>query len=160
VADDPTLATRDGLAAAATRRRATRWAVATTALTGGIVFAVGAALGADLDSSLASFLTFGLLFGGTAGFLGAEVTRYRRCPRCGWQQGGRPGSCPDCGYDVASRPLWRCEEAHVAREPGICECGRRRQPMAPVDVRGPVLRALWLGAAVLVALVVTGLIVE
>lgn len=153
---DPTLATRDSLARAAATRRAIRWAAWTAALTAVPVYAAGAALRFDLVSTTVSYVTFAALFAPTAGFLGLEVTRYRRCPRCGWQQDRRAGGCPDCGYDVARRPTWMCSEGHRGFEAGICACGRRRNPVEPVDVRGPVLRALWVGAAVLVALLVTG----
>lgn len=155
---DPTLATRDSLAVAAERRRALRWAGITVVVTGCLVYAAGAALHFDLASSTVSFVTFAALFAPTAAFLGLEVTRHRRCPRCGWQQSGRAAACPDCSYDVAARPVWACDAGHRAFSPGLCDCGRRRQPVVQVDVAGPVRRSLWLGAAVFVALVITGIL--
>ena len=155
---DPTLASRDSLADAAARRRALRWAAVTVAVTGAVVYAGGAALRFDLMSSTVSFVTFALLFAPTAAFLGIEVTRYRRCPRCGWQQAGRAGTCPDCSYDVAGRPQWACDAGHRSLAEGLCDCGRRLQPVPPVDVAGPVKRSLWIGAAVFIALVITGLL--
>ena len=157
---DPTLATRDSLAYAAARARAVRWALITVAGTAVVVYAAGAALRFDLVSSTVSFVTFAALFAPTAAFLGLEVTRYRRCPRCGWQQSGRAGVCPDCSYDVAVRPVWACDAGHRALSAGLCDCGRRLQPVAPVDVAGPVRRTLWIGAAVFLALLITGLLVD
>jgi hypothetical protein len=155
---DPTLATRDSLAHDAARARALRWAGVTVASTAVVVYAAGAALEFDLLSSTISFVTFAALFAPTAAFLGLEVTRYRRCPRCGWQQSHRAGLCPDCGYDVGERPVWACDAGHRALAAGLCDCGRRLQPVQPVDVAGPVKRSLWIGAAVFVALVITGLL--
>jgi hypothetical protein len=155
---DPPLATRDSLAEAAARRRALRWAGITVVVTGVVVYAAGAALRFDLVSSTVSFVTFALLFAPTAAFLGIEVTRSRRCPRCGWQQTGRAGICPDCRYDVATRPRWACDAGHRALAAGLCDCGRRLHPVTPVDVAGPVKRSLWIGAAVFLALVITGLL--
>lgn len=140
------------------RRRAVRWGAAATAVTAVLTYGAGAALRFDLLSTTVSFLMFATLFGGTAAFVGAEVTRYARCPRCDWQQEGRPGTCPRCGYDVAVRPRFVCEEGHAAYEPGLCECGRRRLPWQAPDVRGPVLRSVLAGVAVFAALVITGVL--
>lgn len=155
---DPTLATRDSLAYTAARSRALGWAAITVVVTGIVVYAAGAALDFDVVSSTISFLTFAALFAPTAAFLGLEVTRYRRCPRCGWQQTRRAAACPDCGYDVAKRPVWACDAGHRALAPGVCDCGRRLQPVTPVDVAGPVKRSLWLGVAVFLALVIAGIL--
>lgn len=142
------------------RRRAIRWGGVATAVTAVLTYGGAAALRLDLLSTTVSFLMFATLFGGTAAFLAAEVTAHARCPRCGWQQQGRPGSCPRCRYDVAARPRFVCDEGHSAYEPGICDCGLRRRMWQPPDVRGPIVRTLLIGAAIFAALVVTGLLVE
>jgi hypothetical protein len=143
----------------ASGRRALRWGLAAAAVTGVATYAAGAALGLDVSSTSESFVLFAVLFGGTAAFLGAEVTRYRRCPRCDTQQEGRAGRCPECGYDVATRPRWVCPEGHAyAFDEGLCDCGRRLRPWVAPDVAGHVRRSVALGAALLVALVVTGLL--
>ena len=135
-----------------------RWGAVSVVVTGVLTYGAGGALGHDVGATTVSFVTFAALFGGTAAFLGHEVAAFRRCPRCGHQQTARPGTCPDCGYDVKERPRFVCPEAHVALEPGVCHCGRRRQPYVPPDVGGRVTRMLWAGAALLVALVVTRLL--
>jgi len=140
------------------RALARRWAWVTVAGTAVVVYGGCALLRYDLGSTTVSFLMFAGLFGGTAWFLGHEVATYRRCPRCRTQQTSRPGLCPECGYDVAARPRWACEEGHGAYEPGLCDCGRRRREYVPPDVGGRVRRMLWIGLALLAALVVTGLL--
>jgi hypothetical protein len=145
--------------AALSRRLARRWGLAATAVTAIVVYGAGAALRFDLASSTVSFVMFGFLFGGAAAFLGGEVARYRRCPRCGHQQQARPGSCPECCYDVRGRPLYVCSERHPpSYEPGLCDCGRRLQEWVPPDVAGHVKRSLWIGAAIFTALVLGGLL--
>lgn len=145
--------------AALSRRLALRWGLAATFATAVLVYGAGAALRFDLGSSTVSFLMFGVLFGGTAAFLGGEVARFRRCPRCAHQQQSRAGTCPECGYDVRARPVYLCSERHApSYEPGLCDCGRRLQQWVPPDVTGHVKRSLWLGAAVFTVLVIGGLI--
>lgn len=140
------------------RALARRWAWTTVAVTGVVVYGGSALLRYDLASTTVSFAMFAGLFGGTAWFLGHEVATYRRCPRCRTQQTSRPGTCETCGYDVAARPRWTCDEGHLALEPGLCDCGRRRREYVPPDVGGRVRRMLWFGLALLVVLVVTGLL--
>jgi ribosomal protein L37E len=138
-----------------------RWGLAATALTAVMVYGTGALLGFDAGSSTVSFVMFGFLFGGTAAFLGTEVARYRRCPRCGHQQQAAAGNCPSCGYDVAGRPTYVCSEGHApSYSPGLCDCGRRLQQWVPPDVSGHVKRSLWLGAAIFTALVIGGLLLD
>jgi ribosomal protein L37E len=112
----------------------------------------------DLGSTTVSFVIFAALFGGTAAFLGHEVADFRRCPRCGAQQTARPGECAGCGYDVAARSRWVCDQGHGSYEPGVCDCGRRRQPYVPPDVGRRVARMVWFGAGLLAVLVATGLL--
>jgi ribosomal protein L37E len=140
------------------RALARRWALVTVAATAVVVYGGCALLRYDLASTTVSFVMFGALFGGTAWVLGHEVATYRRCPRCGTQQTARPGACPDCGYDVAGRPRYVCTEGHLALEPGLCDCGRRRQPYVPPDVGGRVKRMVWFGAGLLVVLLAVGLL--
>ena len=139
---------------------ATRWAAVAVAVTGVLTYGAAQLLRHDLGATTVSFVMFAALFGGTAAFLGHEVAAYRRCPRCGHQQTARPADCPECGYDVRARPRWVCSQGHAALDEGICDCGRRRQPYVPPDVGGRVGRMLWAGAALLVALVVTGLLLR
>lgn len=138
------------------QRLAWRWGLAATAATAVLVYGAGAALQHDLGQTTVSFVMFGALFGGTAAFLGAEVAGHRRCPRCGVQQTSRPTTCRECGYDVAARPAYVCSDGHRAFEPGLCDCGRRLQEWVPPDIGGHVKRSVYLGAAILVALVLTG----
>lgn len=141
------------------RRRAWRWGLAATAVTAALTYGAAAALRLDLASTTVSFVTFAALFGGTAAFVGAEVSRYAQCPRCGHQQPGRPGACPSCGYDVRDRPRFVCPDGHAwAYAPGLCDCGQRLREKPPPDVRGPVVRSLLWGLAVFVALVIAGLL--
>ena len=140
------------------QRLAWRWGAAATLVTAGLVYGAGAALHHDVAQTTVSFVLFAGLFGGTAAFLGAEVARHRRCPRCGEQQTSRPALCPECGYDVAARPAYVCSDGHRSFEPGVCGCGRRRQEWVAPDVAGHVKRSVYVGAAILVALVVTGLV--
>lgn len=137
---------------------ARRWGIVTVLATGVVTYGVAQVLHHDLAETTVSFVMFAVLFGGTAAFLGHEVAAFRRCPRCGHQQTARPGTCPECGYDVRARPRFVCSEGHAAFEPGICDCGRRRQAYVPPDVGGRVRRMVWFGVALLVALVVTRLI--
>ena len=139
--------------------RARRWVLVTLAGTAVVVYGASAALGDNLAEASISFAVFGLLFGGTAGVVGAELTRFRRCPRCDFQQQGRAARCPECGYDVKTRPRFVCSEGHAAAyDEGLCHCGRRLQPWAPPDMAGQVKRSLYLGGAIFLALVVTGLL--
>lgn len=139
--------------------RARRWVLITLAVTAVVVYGASAALGDNVAEASISFAVFGLLFGGTAGVVGAEVTRFRRCPRCGCQQEGRAGRCPECDYDVKARPRFRCSEGHAAAyDEGLCHCGRRLQPWTPPDMAGHVRRSLFLGGAIFLALVITGLL--
>ncbi len=143
------------------KRLALRWAAVAVAVTAVLTYAGAATQHLDLASTTVSFGMFAVLFGGSAAFLAHEVARYRRCPRCGRQQEGKAGPCPTCEYDVAARPRFVCPEGHSAAfEPGLCECGRRRQPWQPPDVAGHVRRSLWWGGALLFALVATGLLVR
>ncbi len=140
------------------RRLAIRWAVGTTAATAALVFGAGRLLHHDLAQTAISAVIFVALFAGTAAFLGVEVASARRCPRCETQQTSRVGDCPSCGYDVKTRPKFVCSERHGSFEPGICPCGRRLQPWVPPDIGGHVKRSIYWGAALLVAMVVTGVV--
>lgn len=139
-------------------RLARRYALITIVVTGVLVYGVAVALRHDLGETTVSFVLFAGLFGGTAGFLGAEVGRYRTCPRCGEEQHRRAGDCAQCGYDVRSRPRFVCTEGHSSYDEGLCACGRRLAPWTPPDVWRPVRRSLYVGLAVLLALVVAGAI--
>jgi ribosomal protein L37E len=139
---------------------ARRWAWIAVGATAVLVYGAGVLLRHDLGATTVSFAMFAGLFGGTAWFLGHEVATYRRCPRCGTQQTSRPSVCAECGYDVRTRPRWVCDQGHLAYEPGLCDCGRRRREYVPPDVGGRVTRMLWIGLALLVALVVTGLLLS
>jgi len=138
------------------RALARRWAWITVAATGVVTYGVAQVLHHDLGATTVSFAMFAGLFGGTAWFLGHEVASYRRCPRCGHQQTARPLTCPECGYDVRTRPRYVCSQGHASYEPGMCDCGRRRQAYVPPDVGGRVSRMLWAGLAMLVVLLALG----
>ena len=140
------------------RRLAARWAAGAVVVTGVLTYGAAQALRHDLGATTVSFVMFAGLFGGTAAFLGHEVAAFRRCPRCGHQQTARPTTCPDCGYDVKARPRFVCDQGDVSFDEGVCACGRRLKPYVPPDVGGRVVRMLWAGGALLVALVVTGLL--
>ncbi|HEV2889521.1 MAG TPA: hypothetical protein VGX28_04025 [Frankiaceae bacterium] len=142
------------------RALARRWAWIAVAVTAVLTYGVAQLLHHDLGATTVSFAMFAGLFGGTAWFVGHEVATYRRCPRCGTQQTARPTTCEKCGYDVAARPRWVCEQGHQAFEPGVCDCGRRRREYVPPDVGGRVRRMLWVGLALLAALVITGLLLS
>ena len=140
------------------KRLAWRWGVIATAITAVLTFGAGALLHHDMAQTAISFVIFAALFAGTAAFLGVEVASARRCPRCETQQTARVGDCPSCGYDVKRRPRFVCSEMHGAFEPGLCACGRRLQPWVPPDIGVHVKRSVYWGAAILVAMVVTGLV--
>lgn len=140
------------------RALARRWATVTVVATGIVVYGGCALLRYDLGSTTVSFVMFAGLFGGTAWFVGHEVAAYRRCPRCGAQQTGKPGDCPDCGYDVAARPRYACSEGHGSFEPGLCACGRRLAPYVPPDVGLRVKRMVWFGVGLLAVLIAVGLL--
>jgi hypothetical protein len=119
---------------------ARRWTIVTVAVTAVVVYGGCALLRYDLASTTVSFVVFAGLFGGTAWFLGHEVAAARA--------------------EGPPRPRFVCEEGHVAYEPGVCDCGRRRQPWVPPDVWGPVRRMVWVGLALLVVLMVTGVLLR
>ncbi len=119
---------------------ARRWAIVTVVVTGVVVYGGSALLRFDLASTTVSFVVFAGLFGGTAWFVGHEVATYRAA--------GPP------------RERFVCSEGHVAHEPGVCDCGRRRQIWVPPDVWGPVRRMVWFGLALLVALLTTGFLLS
>ena len=138
-------------------RLAQRYAVVTVAVTAALVYGVAVALDHDLGETTVSFILFAGLFGGTAAFLGAEVGRFKKCPRCGEQQtSGGIRDCPRCGYDVKAHPRFVCSEGHATYYDGMCPCGRRLQPWIPPDVGKHVKRSIYIGLAILVALIVTG----
>lgn len=142
------------------RALARRWAWIAVGVTAVLTYGAAQLLHHDLGATTVSFAMFAGLFGGTAWFLGHEVAAYRRCPRCRTQQTARPGTCPECAYDVAARPRWICDQGHLAYDGGICDCGRRRREYVPPDVGGRVRRMLWVGLALLAALVITGLLLS
>lgn len=137
-------------------RLAQRYGLVATAVTAVLVYGTALALRHDLGETTVSFVLFAGLFGGTAAFLGAEVARFRKCPRCGEQQTDRVRDCPNCGYDVKARPRFVCTEGHASYDPGLCACGRRLQPWTPPDVSRHVKRSIYIGLAILVAMIITG----
>ena len=64
-------------------------------------------------------------------------------------------TCGACGYDLAARPLFRCEERHQPYvESGLCDCGRRLQPVVrPRGLDRELRRTLWAGVWVAAFLV-------
>lgn len=91
-------------------------------------FAVwGAATTADV---IGAALVYGGLLGLAAGFVYVDRVHARQCPRCGVRSPRGTATCPGCAYDLAGRPRFACDERHVVYlEPGLCECGRRLQPL-------------------------------
>ena len=138
-------------------RLAQRYAAIATGVTAVLVYGTALVLDHDLGQTTVSFLLFAGLFAGTAAFLGAEVGRYKKCPRCGEQQTtGRVTDCAKCGYDVKARPRFVCTEGHASYDAGLCPCGRRLAPWVPPDVGKHVKRSIYIGAAILVAMIITG----
>jgi hypothetical protein len=119
---------------------AKRWALGTVAVTAVVVYGGCALLRFDLGSTTVSFVIFAGLFGGTAWFVGHEVASVRAA--------GPP------------RQRYVCPEGHASYRPGLCDCGRRSQPYVPPDIWPRIRRMVWFGVALLVALVVTGLLLN
>jgi hypothetical protein len=119
---------------------AKRWGWTTVAVTAVVVYGGCALLRFDLGSTTVSFVMFAALFGGTAAFLGHEVGTNRAA--------GPP------------RDRYVCSEGHASYEPGICDCGRRRQPYVPPDIWPRIRRMIWFGVGLLVVLVGTGLLLR
>lgn len=109
-----------------------------------------------------SAVVYGGLLALASGFVAVDRLQARRCPRCGHV--GRRGAevCDDCGYDLVVAPRWACEERHALYlDPGVCECGRRLQPMPPA--RGVAAEVRWtlrFGAWLLAFLVLVGLVLS
>ena len=138
-------------------RLALRYAVIATAATALVVYGAAALLRHNLAETTVSFVIFAVLFAGTAAFVGAEVGRYRKCPRCGQQQaGGGVRDCARCGYDIKLRRRFVCSEGHSSYDAGLCACGQRLAPWDPPDIGRHVKRSVYIGIAILVALIVTG----
>jgi hypothetical protein len=119
---------------------ARRWALVTVVVTGVVVYGGSALLRFDLGSTTVSFVIFAGLFGGTAWFVGHEVAAVRAA--------GPP------------RDRYVCSEGHASYDPGICDCGRRRQLYVPPDIWPRIRRMVWFGVALLAVLMVTGLLLS
>lgn len=93
-------------------------------------------------------LFYGGLLGLTIGVVVHERLQAGHCPRCDAAGQLRRSACGDCGYDLATRPMFRCEERHRRYvEPGLCACGRRLHRLEPVrGVDREIRRTLWAGA--------------
>lgn len=123
-----------------------------------VAFVTGAGPGEVLAATL--------VYGGLAGLAAAAVVvdRFhgRRCPRCGSRRPGGESVCGRCAYDLAHRPRFACEERHVlALEPGVCDCGRRLQPLPRPRGIGPEIRMLCkIGVWLLVFLLGVGLLLR
>jgi hypothetical protein len=75
-------------------------------------------------------LVYGGLLGLAAGFVYVDRVHARQCPRCGVRAARGTEACPDCAYDLAERPRYACDQRHIVYlEPGLCDCGRRLQPL-------------------------------
>lgn len=75
-------------------------------------------------------IVYGGLLGLAAGFVYVDRVHARQCPRCGVRSPRGIATCPGCAYDLAERPRFACDQRHVVYlEPGLCDCGRRLQPL-------------------------------
>lgn len=113
-----------------------RATIVTVVVTAIVVYGGSALLRYDMAQTTVSFVMFAALFGGTAWFLGNEVATYRATPH---------------------RDRYVCSEGHVSYDPGVCDCGRRLQLYVPPDIWPRIRRMLWLGLAMFVVLMGTGI---
>lgn len=75
-------------------------------------------------------IVYGGLLGLAAGFVYVDRVHARQCPRCGVRSPRGTATCPGCAYDLAERPRYACDHRHVVYlEAGLCDCGRRLQPL-------------------------------
>ncbi|MBW3620677.1 MAG: hypothetical protein KY461_10565 [Actinobacteria bacterium] len=75
-------------------------------------------------------IVYGGLLGLAAGFVYVDRVHGRQCPRCGARAVRGSGTCGTCGYDLELRPRYSCDQRHaIYLDPGLCECGRRLQPL-------------------------------
>lgn len=120
---------------------------------------LGEATGAEL---VAAGLVYGGLIALAAGFVTYDRLQARQCPRCTYRNRRGTDRCPGCGYDLVERPRWRCSEGHEVRlDPGLCDCGRRLQPIStPRGIGREVRGMLVVGGWMLVFLLVVGLVLN
>lgn len=139
----------------AERRRT--WLVGAVPVVLALVVMVGLALAgrATLGDVVVGTLFYGGLLGLTAGVVAHERLSAAHCTACNAAGPIRRATCVDCGYDLAARPLFRCEERHQPYvESGLCDCGRRLQPVVrPRGLDRELRRTLWAGVWVAAFLV-------
>lgn len=144
------------------RRRVAVAAVAPV-LTAAFVLTPFAVFGGSTAGQVAvAALVYGGLLGLTAAFVTYDRQQARQCPRCASRNDRGVLVCTSCGYDLGTAPRYACAERHaIYLEDGLCDCGRRLQPLATARGLGPeVLWVLKAGAWLLVFLVLVGVILQ
>lgn len=117
---------------------------------------------ATVGDVVGAALVYGGLLGLAAGFVYVDRVHARQCPRCGVRSPRGTATCAGCAYDLARRPRFACDERHVVHlEPGLCECGRRLQPL-PVarGIGREITLMLKIGAWLLAFLLGMGLLLQ
>lgn len=140
--DDPRRPLQPSLSNAQ-RRRAALFFVAPTAVVAVVLapfVVIGAATFGDL---VAAAIVYGALLGLAAGFVAIDRMHARQCLRCGTAAGRGTEFCPACGYDLIERPRYACDQRHaVYVDEGLCDCGRRLQPLPTARGVGHEVKAV------------------
>lgn len=117
---------------------------------------------ATFTDLVAASVVYGGLVALAAGFVAHDRLQARQCPACTARKARDATACSTCGYDLEHRPRYRCSEGHVTTlDPGLCECGRRLQPLpTPRGIGREVVGMLRVGAWMLVFLLAIGLVLH
>lgn len=159
--DEPTRAIARPNPPLTSRQRWTAVAIAAGCVVGagvvaaliGVVAGGGAVAGAG--EVVWSAVVYGGLLASAAVVLYVDRAYALQCPRCGARTERGRERCADCDYDLQEQPRYACSERHdTYLDPGLCDCGRRLQPVGlPRGVHGQVVATITLGVGILVFLI-------
>lgn len=144
------------------RRRVWQWALAPVPITALLLLPFAIFGRATASTVLGGAIVYGGLLALATGFVGYDRVQNRQCPGCRERNESGAARCASCGYDLDARPRFACPERHrVHLDPGLCECGRRLQPLRTAGGIGREIAViLRIGAWLLAFLIGMGLLFQ